>query len=191
MNSTIDYYNKNAAEYCKKTIDVPMQSIYDRFVSYLNPGDRLLDLGCGSGRDSIYFLSQGFDVVSVDGAMEICKIAKKNIGKEVRNIRFEDLDYNNEFDAIWASASLLHISRDRIDFIVEKILLALRKDGILYASWKCGDRDRTYDGRSYSDMTKEDVTDLFSKFGVKIMDLWISGDQLKRDNEWLNIVIKK
>ena len=168
-----------------------MQNIYDHFEAYLKPGGRLLDLGCGSGRDSMYFLSRGFDVVSIDGATEICKIAEKNIGKEVRNIRFEELDYINEFDAIWANASLLHVKRDSIVGVVERILLALKKEGILYTSWKNGDFQRNDDGRHYTDMTEKDIIGLFKSFDVEVIEIWTSNDQMKRENGWISVIVKK
>ena len=112
MDATISYYNQNALEYFVKTVNVPMQNLYDKFEIYLKSGDKILDLGCGSGRDSKYFLSKGYDVVSVDGSIEICRLAEKYIGKYVRNIFFDELDYVNEFDAVWASASLLHVAGD-------------------------------------------------------------------------------
>ena len=63
MDATISYYNQNALEYFAKTVNVPMQNLYDKFEIYLKSGDKILDLGCGSGRDSKYFLSKGYDVV--------------------------------------------------------------------------------------------------------------------------------
>lgn len=69
-----------------------MQNIYDKFESYLQSGARILDLGCRSGRDSKYYLSKGYDIVSVDGAIEICHLAEQYIGKSVPNIKFKNLD---------------------------------------------------------------------------------------------------
>ncbi len=92
MNDTISYYNQNAEEYFNKTVNVSMQELYDQFEAYLKPGDKILDLGCGSGRDSRYFLSKGYDVVSVDGSKAMCNLAETYIGKKVRNITFEKLD---------------------------------------------------------------------------------------------------
>jgi len=78
---------------------------YDQFEAYLKSGDKILDIGCGSGRDSRYFLSRGYDVVPVDGSMELCLLAGNYIGMDVRNITYEELDYNNKFDAVWSCAS--------------------------------------------------------------------------------------
>lgn len=82
-----------------------MQELYDQFEAYLKSEDKILDLGCGSGRDSRYFLSRGYDIVPVDGSMELCLLAGNYNGMDVRNITYEELDYNNEFDALWACAS--------------------------------------------------------------------------------------
>lgn len=79
MNQTITYYNQNAEEYFNKTVNVSMQALYDQFEAYLNPGDKILDLGCGSGRDSKYFLSKGYEVVSVDGSIEMCRLELQSI----------------------------------------------------------------------------------------------------------------
>ena len=86
-----------------------MQELYDQFEVYLKPGDKILDLGCGSGRDSKYFLSKGYDIISVDGSKAMCNLAGAYIGREVRNITFEKINYDNEFDAVWACASLVHV----------------------------------------------------------------------------------
>lgn len=105
MNETITYYNQNAEEYFNNTVNVSMQELYDQFEAYLKSGDKNLDIGCGSGRDSRYFLSRGYDVFPVDGSMELCLLAGNYIGMDVRNITYEELDYNNEFDAVWSCAS--------------------------------------------------------------------------------------
>lgn len=144
MNETITYYNQNAEEYFNKTVNVSMQELYDQFEAYLKPGDRILDLGCGSGRDSRYFLSRGYDVVSVDGSKEMCRLAEKYIGRDVRNITFAELDYNNEFDAVWACASLLHVDSDKLFEVFSRIKKSLKDKGVIYASWKYGHKERIY-----------------------------------------------
>ena len=168
MNETITYYNQNAEEYFNNTVNVSMQELYDQFEAYLKPGHKILDLGCGSGRDSRYFLSKGYDVVSVDGSKEMCRLAEKYIGRDVRNITFAELDYNNEFDAVWASASLLHISKNNLPEILRKIYCALMSHGIIYSSWKYGGEDRIINGIPYYNYREESIFSEFDSMSFNI-----------------------
>ena len=60
MNDSLEYYNLHAKEFFDNTRDVEFTEMQDRFLKYLNPGARILDFGCGSGRDTKYFLGRGF-----------------------------------------------------------------------------------------------------------------------------------
>lgn len=191
MNKTITYYNQNAEEYFNNTVNVSMQELYDQFEAYLKPGDKILDLGCGSGRDSRYFLSKGYDVVSVDGSKEMCRLAEKYIGRDVRNITFAELDYNNEFDAVWASASLLHISKNNLPEILRKIYCALMSHGIIYSSWKYGGEDRIINGIPYYNYREESIFSEFDSMSFNIESSWLTGDNMGRRDKWINIIAKK
>ena len=78
--------------------------------------------------------------------------------------------------------------------VIDKLIQSLKKDGILYASWKYG-RNERYDrqGRFYSDYTKKSLLELFSNYdGIEILKCWITTDTLKRNNhKWINILIVK
>lgn len=191
MNETITYYNQNAEEYFNKTVNVAMQELYDQFEAYLKPGDKILDLGCGSGRDSRYFLSKGYDVVSVDGSKAMCNLAETYIGKKVRNITFEKLDYDNEFDAVWACASLVHVDIGKITDVLFRIQRSLKKKGILYASWKYGKGERIENQKYYADYDEESINNLFSEASIKVAKIWISDDNLIRASKWLNVIREK
>lgn len=187
---TIEYYNKNAADYIMRTSAAEMHKVYSKFLKYLPKSASILDLGCGSGRDSKYFLSKGFSVTAVDGSEEIAKLASKETGIEVQCIRFDQLNYKNCFDAVWANASLLHVEKSKMHGILEKISKALKNNGILYSSFKYGTTEREEDGKHYSDYTEKDIEDIIKNTEFKCMEYWISNDTLKRDNSWLNIILK-
>lgn len=191
MNDTITYYNQNAEEYFNNTVNVSMQELYDQFEAYLKPGNKILNLGCGSGRDSRYFLSKGYDVVSVDGSKEMCRLAEKYIGRGVRNITFAELDYNNEFDEVWASASLLHISKNNLPEILRKIYCALMSHGIIYSSWKYGGEDRIINGILYYNYREESIFSEFDSMSFNIESSWLTGDNMGRRDKWINIIAKK
>lgn len=191
MNETITYYNQNAEEYFDKTVNVSMQELYDQFEVYLKPGDKILDLGCGSGRDSMYFLSKGYDVVSVDGSKVMCNLAGTYIGREVRNITFEKMDYDNEFDAVWACASLVHVDIGDMTDVLRRIQKALKNKGVLYASWKYGKGERIDNRKYYADYDEKSINDLFSDVSLKVEKIWISDDNLIRTSKWLNVIGEK
>ena len=75
MNKTIDYYNNNAEEFFKNTLKIKLNDLYNKFLEYIPVGGRLLDLGCGSGRDTLYFLENGYDVTSLDGSQKMVQLS--------------------------------------------------------------------------------------------------------------------
>ena len=77
---TLDYYNKEADVFFENTVSVDFSKIQEMFLKHIKPGGRILDLGCGSGRDSRAFLERGYEVVAVDGSRELAKIAGAYIG---------------------------------------------------------------------------------------------------------------
>ena len=83
--------------------------------------DHKIDLGCGSGRDSKHFIEKGFRVVPVDGSPEMCKFAESYLGSPVRCLQFSKLDYKKESDGIWACASLLHVPKQNLDAVMQRV----------------------------------------------------------------------
>ena len=187
--STIDYYDNNAKTYFEYTVHADMSDSYRRFLKYLPENSYILDAGCGSGRDSRYFLAHGYRVKAIDDSRELCILASEYIGQEVVNIRFSDIDYINEFDGIWANASLLHVDKNGIENIMLRMGKALKPDGIFYASFKYGDSERVQGERYYNDMNEEQLRKLFSAF--EILEIWMSDDALPgRTEKWLNIIAR-
>ena len=188
-----NYYNKNSKEFFENTVKVNMKELYIDFENYLKNGDSLLDLGCGSGRDSKYFISKGYDVLSVDSSEEIAKLAAEFIGKEVRIEDMRNINYIEKFKGIWACASILHIQRSEIETVFDKCYQALKENGIFYSSYKYGDKEETRNGRYFNCYNEESMLKLVTKTKFKVEKIWITSDvRENRDNEkWLNVILKK
>ena len=187
MNKTIEYYNSNAKEYFDSTVNADMSAIYDRFLKYLPENAYVLDAGCGSGRDSMFFLKHGFRVKAIDGSKEMCDLASEYLGDYVENISFNEIEFENEFDAIWASASLLHVNRRDLPDVINKLKRSLKKNGILYASFKYGENDRIRGERYFNDLNEESVKEYFKDFDIK--EIWFNDDvRPGRSEKWINLI---
>ena len=199
MNSTIEYYNRNAETFAEGTRGVTFGSVQDRFTILIPVGGYILDFGCGSGRDTKHFLNQGFLVDATDGSEELCRVAGEYAGIHVRHMYFQELDAQQRYDGIWACASILHLSVSELQDVFPKMWNALKADGILYTSFKYGTFSGERNGRFFTDMTEESFQRLLDSISIEgkrqfsILDLWITGDARKgrEEEKWLNVILKK
>jgi cyclopropane fatty-acyl-phospholipid synthase-like methyltransferase len=191
---TKDYYNQNAKEFVENTLNADMTSLYNQFEKYLKKGDRILDLGCGSGRDSLYFISKGYEVVAVDYSEELTKMASDLLDREVMMLDMREMNFCDEFDGIWACASILHISRDEIEKVMANCESALKQGGIFYLSFKYGNKEAFRNERFFNYYNEGSFEDLSKRFpGLKVLETWRTRDVrvARKDECWLNILIKK
>ena len=110
-DKTLDYYNKNSQLFVTGTVSVDFKQTQDRFLDRLDSGAYILDFGCGSGRDTKYFLNQGYKVDAIDGSVELCRIASEYTGIEVKQMLFQELEEHKKYDGIWACSSILHLPK--------------------------------------------------------------------------------
>ncbi len=195
IKDTIHYYDKNSESYYqewnKKFVENYNFDVPDVFLKYLKPGAFILDLGCGSGRDSAYFKKQGYQVKAVDGSKKMCEIASKVLGEKVEQLNFLDLSYHQEFDGIFACASFLHLNDEDLLICLRKVTQALKADGILYISFKYGESPRIKDGRFFNDMTEERFFQICSQVPNLKHLLTFSNQQYDGHKPFINFVLKK
>ena len=194
MTKTLDYYNNNTAAFVESTQSVLMTEAWSRFTSKLPKGSVILDFGCGSGRDTKYFLEHGYRVEAIDGSEELCKVASGYTGIKVKNQLFTDLSEMQKYDAVWACSSILHASSSDLIVIMKKIWTALKFNGILYASFKYGNFEGERNGRYFTDFTDESFSSLLKKSAdFDMIEEWITNDvRPGRENEkWLNVILQK
>ena len=190
---TIDYYNKHTEEFTASTFEVDMESLYKPFLAELQEGAKILDVGCGSGRDTLAFKNKGYQVDAIDYSEELVKKATQLTGIPVRLQSFYEIDADQAYDGIWACASLLHCERTRLKEVIGKLLSALKPNGMLYMSFKYGNGDRQKDGRQFTDLDEVQAKALLGQFDrVQQIQQWITIDQRpERQEKWLNLIWKK
>ena len=161
---TLDYYNHNAESFRQRTAGSMTRRSYDAFLARLAPNAHILDAGCGPGRDSMVFLERGFRVTGMDASLAMVEMATQATGQPVLLMTFQQIEFQNEFDAIWANASLLHVPQSEIDGVIRRLTRALKPAGALYMSLKVGDGERIADdGRFFCDYTETAARELLSR----------------------------
>ena len=194
MDKTIEYYNQNADMFAQGTRLVDFTVVQARFAKMLPVGSRILDFGCGSGRDTKYFLEKGYRVEATDGSSELCKLASAFTGIEVKKMLFQELDASGKYEGIWACSSILHLSKKELLPVIRKMCDALKDNGVIYTSFKYGDFEGERNGRYFTDFT-EDTFDKFIKViqELTIEEEWITSDVRpgRGEEKWLNLILRK
>lgn len=186
---TLDYYNKDTARFVETTVDVEFGELQEHFARMLPEGGRILDLGCGSGRDSLAFVNSGFVVAAIDGSEAMAKAASGLTGLPVAHALFDEHEPAGEYDGIWACSSLLHVPLSDLAPIIGKYTGHLKLGGVFYMSFRFGDFEGMRNGRWFTDIDEESFSELVDGIdGLRIDSLDVTSDVRPRraNKKWLN-----
>jgi 2-polyprenyl-3-methyl-5-hydroxy-6-metoxy-1,4-benzoquinol methylase len=194
MNSTIDYYNTHADEYYQSTVAADLDAARKKFAAYLQPEARIIDVGCGSGRDVLAFRDMGFDAEGIDASEELVWLATERLGITANVADMSDWIADEAYDGTWCCASLMHLNEEDCERFFSNLKHNLRKGGVLYISVKTGIETGTdAAGRYFRDFNEEDIQELINRTaGLRLSELWHTDDTLsRRDFRWLNVIAEK
>ena len=193
-DQTLEYYKENKNSFITGTLGADMSDAQNKFLALLPEGSYILDFGCGSGRDAKAFLEAGYCVDATDGSPELCKAASEYTGIPVREMLFQELDAVDVYDGIWACASILHLPKAELKAVLERISTALKKDGVLYTSFKYGTFEGIRNGRYFIDFTEETLEEFWRDIDtLEIRETWITRDVRpgREEERWINILARR
>jgi 2-polyprenyl-3-methyl-5-hydroxy-6-metoxy-1,4-benzoquinol methylase len=191
---TIRYYNEHTNDYCAETVGLNLHHLYSSFLAHIPVGSHILDAGCGSGRDSLYFKRCGYRVTAFDASDSMVQFSSELLGQKVLHLSFDQVIFNNEFDGVWACASLLHVPRTKATEIVSRLVNALKSGGMIYASLKRGSGQQAMKGRMYTFYDDASLRKLLSSVDdLELIRLWGTEDTRKDRGEeaWINVLAKR
>lgn len=186
----MSYYDQHADTFIADTLHVDMTPIYKPFLEHYS-GLSILDIGCGPGRDLKHFSSLGYDVTGLEPSGTLAQFARKYSGAKVIENTIQALTTEQQFDGIWACASLLHVPSDELVIAFKKIAQVTKTNGVIYCSFKHGDFEGERNGRFFNFRILESLQEVLPT-SLQVIEHWITGDQrIGRSDEWLNIIMKK
>lgn len=194
MHRMNTYYDRNAERFFRETVALDMRSLHAPFRALMPDGALILDAGCGSGRDSRAFLDAGYRVHAFDASPRLAALAGHHLGQPVDTLRFDQVNWSNRFDGVWACASLLHVPWAKLPDALERLATALKPEGALYASFKYGDGEREEAGRHFTDLDEAHLAELLERVpSLALERWWITNDRRpdREDERWLNMLARK
>jgi len=190
---SIEFYNKNAEKFYNRSLTADMSETCEKFLKYVTPSGKILDAGCGSGRDTLYFLKRGYEAVAMDASEEMVRLSTELTGKPTMLMKFEDFDSKDEYDGIWACASLLHVSKLEIKDVMFKLIQGLKDNGIFYGSFKYGEGEAFRDERFFNFYNENGLLELINEVGqLHVIDIWVTKDVRpgREDERWINCLCR-
>lgn len=190
---TLRFYASEAAAYVDRPDELP--AALSNFLDRLPSGARILELGCGGGREARHMLDRGFDVDATDGVAEMAREAEAWLGRPVRVMRFDQLDAHEAYDAVIANASLLHVPLDELGSVIARIWQALKPGGWHLASYKTGKAEGRDDfGRYYNQLTRDDADRMYRAAGDWALtdyaeDFW--DGYFGQPSAWITVTARK
>jgi SAM-dependent methyltransferase len=194
IKATLDYYESHAEEFAQRTQNIDMSPLYAKFLPLLPAGGRILDAGCGTGRDSAAFLERGYQVTAFDASNAMVNMATARIGRPVLHLSFQQMQFEREFDGVWACASLLHVPAADMLRVFVALQRALVSGGVLCASFKIGLGEVFREGRLFHDYDEETLAAFVgSQDGWAVIELWRTEDvgQQRPNVQWVNALLRK
>ena len=193
--STLTYYEVNARRFVRETRDVDLGHLRAPFLAWLpDSGARVLDAGCGSGRDSLAFLAEGHEVTAFDASGAMARLASEALGFPVLRMSFDEVEFEETFDGVWACASLLHVPRQDMAGVLRRLARALKSHGVLYTSFRYGDVETVRRGRLFSDYHEGSFEDVLQGTPeLRPIELWRTPDARpeRYDTAWLNVLLER
>ena len=149
---TLDHYNQYAEVFWRDTRGHDVSQNIDALLQSLNGEGpfRILDFGCGPGRDLNAFRDLGHEAIGLEGSERFVEMARQYSGCEVWHQDFLQLDLPVEyFDGIFANASLFHIPSQELPRVLRELYATLKPNGALFSSNPRGENQEGWSGERY------------------------------------------
>jgi SAM-dependent methyltransferase len=188
-----DYYQKHYAAYHEKTFVIDPSSFLEPLERRLFPGCRILDIGCGSGRDMLWFKNRGFEVTGIERSPGLAELARRDTGCSVIESDFQDYEFSKlKTDAVLLVASLVHVPHENFKAVFRRVTSGLEKGGKVLVTLKQGEGIASDEnGRVFYLWQDESLRPIFIGLEFVALDFFRQASKVNANDTWLSYVLEK
>jgi SAM-dependent methyltransferase len=192
---TLKHYSDNTSQFWEGTKDHDvLQNITALLSNIKSDGPfKILDFGCGPGRDLKQFKDLGHEAYGLDGCQQFCHMAEEFSGCNVFHQDFVETKLPNLFfDGIFANASLFHVPKNSLSNLIKTLHKSLAPNGIIFSSNPRGNGE-DFEGSRYANfMELEEYQEIIELEGFKLIDHYYRPQGAPKENcPWLACVFRK
>jgi SAM-dependent methyltransferase len=192
VNPTIQTYDNMAAEFAQKTWNIRLERALDYFARYLIPWARVLDLGCGPGRDIELLRARRAHVIGADLSLGMLREARIRVGGALVCGDMRALPCASAaFDGVWLCAALLHLPRADAPHALAEVRRALRRSSPLFVGVQQGAGERwieTRGARLFVYYQPDELAAIVRAAGFVIQESWVKQDETRAQIKWINVI---
>lgn len=191
-DSLVSFYQRQAQAYFDQTFGVDPSSFLLPLVRHISPGARILDVGCGAGRDMLWLANRGFACAGLDCSPALAELARRHTGLSVFEADFETFDFQGmDMDALLLVGALVHVPHERFRLIFLRILRALKPQGHVLLTMKQGQGTQTRpDGRVFYLWPKADLMPIFEDCSLICIEYFEQQSKIRASDIWMSFVLQ-
>lgn len=188
-----DFYEVNSEEYFHTTVDIEPSSFLSPLTDILLPGAKILDIGCGSGRDLLWLCERGFQPTGFERSPNLATMARRHSQCPVIEGDLCGYDFSHlQFDALVLVGALVHLSRAEFPVILQSICQALVPSGYTLLTLKEGSGNKKFrDGRVFTLWLQEELEAIFADIHLEVVNFSRNTSKLRADDVWLGYVLRR
>ncbi len=197
IKNSIETYNKYAKIYADYTNQKSFQYQINKFITSLPKKAKILDIGCGAGRDVVYFTEENCEAIGIDISEGLLQEARERYP----NAKFEKMDFtkttfpNELFDGLWCMASLSDVPKLKTTEVLNEFNRILKNNGIIFIATKEGEGEKIISKKKYNNSPRfysffkeEELHNLLTKTNFEVVSSDVADDS---GTKWIEIFARK
>ncbi len=186
------FYEERCLDYAATTCGIDPSPFLTMLTKRLKPGDTILDVGCGAGRDLLWLKEKGYQMTGLERCVGLAKIAREHSGCSVIMGDFRKFDFSDiYFGGILLIGALVHVEHGELEQVMQNISKGLKEDGFILLTLKEGIGRKTGpDGRIFMLWQQNILERIFRNISFTVEEFFKNKSEIDTNEVWLNYLLR-